>query len=155
MSRKKLADFLKVHKVDADIIDTGDETASVISSSEVLGISRKRILKSIVFQSNLGTIIALVRGDQRVSEKKLAGVVGAQKVQLAKAEKVRETTGYHIGGVPPVGHAYEQNMIYVLDQELLQCDKVYAGGGDSRSQLNIKIEDIIRLVTPKLADISE
>lgn len=71
MSRKKLADFLEKHEVNAEIIDTGEETASVVASSEILGLSRRKIAKSIIFQSDIGVIVAIIRGDQRVSERTL------------------------------------------------------------------------------------
>ena len=68
MSREKLIKFLREHHVDAEVIDTGVETASVIASSNVLGLSRKDIVKSIVFNTDKGVVVAIVRGDQRVSE---------------------------------------------------------------------------------------
>lgn len=154
MSRKTLADFLEKHGVDAQIIDTGEETASVAASSEILGLSRRKIAKSIVFQSDIGVIVALMRGDQRVSENKLADAMGAKEVQLANPEAVRKMTGYSVGGVPPVGHKRDKDLIYVMDRKLLECDRVYAGGGDSKSQLSIKVKDIIQLVNPKVADVS-
>lgn len=38
MSRKKLIDFLEEHGIDAKIIDTCEETASVANSSKILGL---------------------------------------------------------------------------------------------------------------------
>lgn len=155
LSRKKLADFLENRGIQAKIIDTGEETASVVASSEILGLSRKKIVKSIVFQSEVGVIVALMRGDQRVNGNKLANAVGAKNVQLANPQTVRKMTGYNIGGVPPVGHDREKDMTYVMDQKLLECNRVYAGGGDSKAQLSIRVKDIIQLVNPKVSDLSE
>lgn len=126
-----------------------------MASSEILGLSRRKIAKSIIFQSDVGVIVAIIRGDQRVSERKLAEVVSAKNVKLANPKTVRKMTGYSVGGVPPVGHDRQGHMMYVMDRKLLECDKVYAGGGDSRSQLSIRVKDIIQLVNPKVADVSE
>lgn len=155
MSRKKLADFIKKHGINAKIIDTGEETATVVASSEVLGLSRRKIAKSIIFRSDKGVIVAVMRGDQRVSERKLARVVGAKSIMLADSKIVKEVTGYDVGGVPPVGHDHQKNMIYVMDLKLLECDVVHAGGGDSRSQLSIRVRDIMQFINPKIADIAE
>lgn len=155
MSRKKLSDFLEKRGIDAEIIDTGVETATVVASSEVLGLSRRKIAKSIVFRSDVGAIVAIMRGDQRVSNRKLAEKISAKNVELADPQTVEEVTGYSVGGVPPVGHNHSMDIIYVMDRKLLECDRVYAGGGDNRSQLSIRVKDILRLVNPKIADISE
>lgn len=155
MSRKKLADFLKNHGINAEIVDTGEETATVVASSEILGLSRKKIAKSIVFKSNVGVLVAIMRGDQRVNERKLANAVGAENIVLADRKTVKEVTGYDVGGVPPVGHDHQKDMTYMMDLKLLECDKVYAGGGDSRAQLSIHVKDIIQLVNPQIADIAE
>jgi Cys-tRNA(Pro) deacylase len=155
LSRKKLADFLKKRGVNAEIIDTGEETPTVIASSEVLGLSRKKIAKSIIFKSDIGIIVTIMRGDQRVNERRLAQVLGAKNVLLADPKTVKEATGYDVGGVPPVGHDNQDNIIYVMDSKLLKCDVVYAGGGDRRAQLSIRVKDIIQIVNPKIADITE
>lgn len=155
MSRKKLANFLKERGIGAEIIDTGVETPSVVASSEALNLSRKKILKTVIFQSDAGIVAALARGDQMVSEKKLARSIGAETIELASPKVVRGTTGYDVGGVPPVGHDNREDILYVMDEKLLGSDEIYAGGGDKRSQLNIEVSDILQLVDPLIADISK
>lgn len=155
MSREKLSNFLRKRKIAAKIINTDVETPSVVASSEALDLSRKKILKTIIFQSDTDIVAALARGDQRVNENKLAKLIDAKKIGLAKPNVVRRTTGYDVGGVPPVGHDNQDDIVYVMDKKLLESDEVYAGGGDERSQLNIKVNDILRLVDPKIADISK
>ena len=155
MSRKKLFDTLEKYGIDAEFVDPGEKTATVVASSKVLGLSRKKIAKTLIFLSDQGVIVAIMRGDQRVSAKKLSKIVGAKKVTLAGSKTVRESTGYDVGGVPPVGHDHQADMTYVMDLKMLECDVVYAGGGDSRTLLAIKVKDIIRIVKPKMADISE
>ena len=153
MSREKLVKFLREHRVDAEVIDTDVETASVTASSEVLGLRREDIVKSIVFGTGKGIIVAIVRGDQRINEKKLATAVGASKVRLADSSTVKVKTGYDIGGVPPVGHDNPQ-ITYVMDERVLEKKRVYAGGGDRKAQLSIKVRDILKLVNPKVESIS-
>ena len=155
LSREKLAKFLERNGIEAEIIDTGVETPTVVASSEVLGLSRRKIVKSIVFRSEVGVIVAIMRGDQRVSERRLAELIGAKSVELADPKTVKEATGYNVGGVPPVGHDNPEDIIYVMDPKLLECDRVYGGGGDNRSQLSIRVKDILKLVRPKISDIAE
>lgn len=153
MSREKLIKFLREHCVEAEVIDTGVETASAAASSKVLGLRREDIVKSIVFSTDKGIIVAIVRGDQRISEEKLAKAVGASRVRLADSSTVKVKTGYDVGGVPPVGHDNSE-ITYVIDKRVLEKKRVYAGGGDRKAQLSIKVRDILKLVNPKVASIS-
>lgn len=153
MSREKLIKFLREHHVEAEVIDTGFETASVAASSKVLGLRREEIVKSIVFSTDKGIIVAIVRGDQRISEEKLAKAIGASRIRLADSSTVKEKTGYDVGGVPPVGHD-DPEIAYIMDEKVLEKKRVYAGGGERKAQLSIKVRDILKLVNPKVVSIS-
>jgi prolyl-tRNA editing enzyme YbaK/EbsC (Cys-tRNA(Pro) deacylase) len=96
--------FKKKHNINAEVIDTGVETASVTTSLKVLGLKREVIVKSIVFSSNKGIILTIVRGDQQISIQKLVKIMGTTKIKLADLVIVKEKTGYDVGGVPPISH---------------------------------------------------
>lgn len=153
MTREKLLNFLREHNIKAKVIDTGVETASVAASSKVLGLRKEEIVKSIVFSTDKGIIVAIVRGDQRISIRKLAKVIGASKIKLADPSTVKEKTGYDVGGVPPIGHN-NLEIKYLIDKKVIEKRQVYAGGGDKNTQLSIKVRDILKLVNPKVVQIS-
>lgn len=152
--RKKLERWIERQGIGAEIIPTGEETASVDSSAEVLDIKREDIVKSVVFTSDKGPIMAIIQGTKRVSEKKLKKAIGADWIRLASPEQVEEVTGYAVGGVPPVGHEND-SLIYILDEDVLEKDVVFAGGGDETSQLKIEVVDIQERISPVIADIGE
>lgn len=149
---KKLAKWLQKRDIRAKIIPTSEKTPSVEDSSKVLGIDKEDIVKSLVFNSNVGVIVAIVQGTKRVSEKKLKQATGATWVKLAKPKTVRKATGYPVGGVPPIGHK-QSSLIYILDKASLNKEWIYGGGGDTTSQLKIKVEDLERYLNPTIADI--
>lgn len=152
---EKLKRWLQDREVDAKIIPTGQETASVDDSSKVLGINKKDIVKSVVFESEGGPIVCIVQGTKRVSEEKLKDLINVSWVKLAEPEKVKEVTGYLVGGVPPVGHNEEKSITYVLDANALEKKWVYAGGGDSTSQLKIRVEDLLELLSPIVGEVGK
>ncbi len=151
--REKLELWLNKKGIDFELIDTGENTSTVARSSDVLGIEKEEIVKSIVFESDKGIILAIIKGNKKINEKKLKKGTGAGWIKLAKPEKVEKYTGYRIGGVPPVGHEKEESIQYVVDEEILEREWVYAGGGDEYSQLKIRVKDIIRLLNPKILDV--
>jgi prolyl-tRNA editing enzyme YbaK/EbsC (Cys-tRNA(Pro) deacylase) len=53
-------------------------------------------------------------------------VIG-EKIGRVNADFARETTGFAIGGVPPVGHA--RPPIVLIDETLLRFDNIWAAAG--------------------------
>lgn len=152
---KKLKHWLKEKNVQAKIFPTHQDTSSVDASSKMLGIKKEDIVKSVVFKSNQGIILAIVQGNRRVAEPKLQDATGVEWIKLSDPRTVKETTGYSVGGVPPVGHDHEDAITYVLDTHVLDKEWVYAGGGDSTSQLKIRVKDLKEFLSPIVEDIGE
>ena len=71
-------------------------------------------------------VVALVGGSDRLDEERLAMTAGA-RVRRARADEVRDATGYAMGGVPPFGHSKELRCF--ADDALLTHDVVWAAAG--------------------------
>jgi prolyl-tRNA editing enzyme YbaK/EbsC (Cys-tRNA(Pro) deacylase) len=69
--------------------------------------------------------MALVPGDRRLDEQRLARAAGGRRVQRPDAEAVRAATGFPIGGVPPIGH----DLRIYIDEGILDYDVVWAAAG--------------------------
>jgi prolyl-tRNA editing enzyme YbaK/EbsC (Cys-tRNA(Pro) deacylase) len=74
--------------------------------------------------------LLLVSGSNRVNEKGVAAALG-EKLKRPDAEKVREVTGFAIGGIPPLGHATA--LVTYMDTDLLQYEIVWAAAGTPRA----------------------
>lgn len=87
-----------------------------------------QIAKTLVFRGAESgrALIVIASGANRVEEAKLAELAG-EPVEKARADFVREQTGFAIGGVPPVGHARPAKIW--IDPDLLTFDEVWAAGG--------------------------
>lgn len=121
-------------------------------AAESLGIDLSRIAKTVVLVSEQGdTVLVIVRGDRKVDQARLARLLGYRKLRLADENEVLEATGYPPGGVPPVGH--RQELPVYVDEELLNSDYYYAGGGDAQHLLLIRAKDILRLTGGKALDV--
>ena len=69
------------------------------------------IIKSLVFRAETKFLICLVSGDKRCSLNKLKKVISKKDVSMANADEVKAQTGFTIGGVSPVGHINDLNII--------------------------------------------
>ncbi len=68
-----------------------------------LKVAPKRVVKTLIYETEKGLVAALVRGDREVNEVKLANHLDVQHLTLAGEEKVREATGAPVGFAGPVG----------------------------------------------------
>jgi prolyl-tRNA editing enzyme YbaK/EbsC (Cys-tRNA(Pro) deacylase) len=66
-----------------------------------------------------------------------------QPVGKADADFVRETTGFAIGGVPPLAHA--QPMLTLIDEDLLQHAYLWAAAGTPSTVFKLSPQDLLRL----------
>ena len=76
-----------------------------------------------------------------------------QKIGRADADFVRDSTGYAIGGVPPVGHATVP--IVLIDQDLQRFPFVWAAAGTPNAVFKIAPADLVRLTQGLVADIAK
>jgi prolyl-tRNA synthetase len=68
---------------------------------QLLGIEPAHTIKSLLYVGPSGPVLALVRGDQQLHEKKLARLLGGE-VRAAHADEVRAALGAPVGSVGPV-----------------------------------------------------
>jgi len=84
-----------------EIATPGKRTIEEVS--RFLKISPKRLVKTLIYETEKGLVVALVRGDREINEVKLANHFDVQHLTLAGEEKVRAATGAPVGFAGPVG----------------------------------------------------
>jgi prolyl-tRNA synthetase len=108
--------------------DARDEVATpgvrtIAAVCDLLGISPAHTIKSLLYVGPSGPVLALVRGDQQLHEKKLARLLGGD-VRSAHPDEVRDTLGVPIGSVGPI----DATVPIVADEAL--GDGVYVTGAN-------------------------
>jgi prolyl-tRNA synthetase len=96
---------------------------SIAEVCQLLGVEPAHTIKSLLYVGPTGPVLALVRGDQQLHEKKLARLLGGD-VRSAHPDEVREALGAPVGSVGPVGAA-----IPVVADEAL-AEGVYVAGAN-------------------------
>jgi prolyl-tRNA editing enzyme YbaK/EbsC (Cys-tRNA(Pro) deacylase) len=103
---------------------TADEAAAAV------GCDVGQIVKSLIFDADGRIVLALTSGANRVDTTALAALAGVDRLGRADADRVRQVTGFPIGGVPPLG--LRQPVPTFFDQDLLTHDEVWAAAGTPR-----------------------
>lgn len=150
---ERVAAALKGLGVDAPIREFPQGTRTAGDAASAVGTTVGQIVKSLVFQADGRAVLVLASGANRVDRAKLAAAVGARTVEKADAETVRHTTGYAIGGVPPVGHRFP--LPVYIDQDLMRHDIVYAAAGTPKAVFPIAPQVLVRITAGRLVDLRE
>ena len=122
-------------------------------AANVLNCEEGAIVKSLVFKTETEFLICLISGDKRCSLNKLKKVISKKDVSMASADEVKAQTGFTIGGVSPVGHINDLNII--IDKTLERFQIVYAAAGHPNSIFKIDISKLKDLTKGRVEDITE
>ena len=136
------------------VVEFDQPTRTSAEAAEAVGCAVAEIAKSVVFRNKAegGAVVVVASGANRVSEAKVASVLGV-RLGRADADFVRESTGYVIGGVAPVGHANPVRI--VLDQDLQLFETIWAAAGTPFSVFPLSPEHLKSLTGAVWADIRQ
>ncbi|MFW2381546.1 MAG: YbaK/EbsC family protein, partial [Acidimicrobiales bacterium] len=119
-------------------------------AAAAVGCDVAQIVKSMIFSSDTGLVLALTSGLHQVDPIKLARVIGVESCGRADADEVRATTGFAIGGVAPFGHL--SHITAVMDPHLLDFDRVWAAAGTPRHVFPIQPATLQRIANAAIGD---
>jgi prolyl-tRNA editing enzyme YbaK/EbsC (Cys-tRNA(Pro) deacylase) len=135
-SARRVRDALVELGLPADIVRLADSTRTAPEAAAAVGCELGAIVKSLVMRGTRSgaPVLALVSGSNRADEARLEAALG-EPVERPDAAYVRETTGYSIGGIPPVGHPAPVRTL--LDEDLLRHEVVWAAAGHPHAVFGI------------------
>lgn len=85
-----------------EIVDTPG-TKSIEAVTALLNVTADKTIKTIVYTTDKGTVLALVRGDHEVNEVKVQNLVGCLTIELADERIITEDLASASGFIGPVG----------------------------------------------------
>ena len=111
------------------------------------------IVKSLLFKADDGFLICLIAGDRRCSLNKLKKILQKKDVSMANADEVKSITGFSIGGVSPVAHISNLNIL--IDVSLKRFANVFAAAGHPNCVFKIEYNQLIKITKGSEKEISE
>jgi len=143
----------KAAGLELEIVEFPDGTRSAADAAAAVGCDVAQIVKSMIFSSETGLVLALTSGVHQVDPTKLAHVIGVESCGRAHADEVRATTGFAIGGVAPFGHL--SHITAVIDPHLLDFDRVWAAAGTPRHVFPIEPEILQEVAQATVGDFTK
>jgi len=148
----RVAEVLRRAGVDARVEEFPEGTPTASDAAKAVGSSRAQIVKSLVFICDGRPTLALVPGDRRADELKVAAAAGARYARVARPDEVLAATGFEPGGVAPFPASGISQVLMAGEQ--LAHDRVWIGAGSERHMAGISPVDLARLTQARTAELS-
>lgn len=125
------------------------------AAADAVGCTVGQIVKSLVFRigsdaASGRALLVLASGANRIDTAKLAALLG-EDVAMGDPKFVRATTGFAIGGIPPLGHA--EALDVVIDEHLLRLETLWAAAGHPNSLFPLTPDELVRMTAGRVADV--
>ncbi|MFC1648831.1 aminoacyl-tRNA deacylase [Nanoarchaeota archaeon] len=131
------------------IVDVPDHS-SYDAFEEFIGEDVEAVVKTVMLKVKDGFMAFMVRKDQLVDYKKLREIFGTKKLRMANAEEVLEHAKSPPGSCCPL---LVDTPLYI-DPSLLNLGIIHLGSGSLKHGLEMKTEDLIRILKPEVLDVS-
>jgi prolyl-tRNA editing enzyme YbaK/EbsC (Cys-tRNA(Pro) deacylase) len=140
-SARRVQDVLKALGLSSQVTEMSATTRSAEDAARAVGCAVGQIAKSLVFKGARShrAVLMITSGANRVNESALARLLG-EPILKADADFVRRTTGFAIGGVPPVGHCEPLTML--IDEDLLRYPEIWAAAGTPRTVFKLTPQEL-------------
>lgn len=131
---QRLKRYINDNGIPCEVLEFEVSTHSVSQAAEAVGGVPEDFVKNICLMDENGDIIvAIVKGEDRVSTKKVAKALDISRPDQATPERIKEVTGYPIGGVPSFGYQAR----FLIDERVMEKETIYTGGGSDRALIRI------------------
>ena len=150
---KRAEKFLKNFDQSLEVIVLKNSARTAQDAATALACDVGAIVKSLLFRTESTFILCLVAGDKRCSLNKLKKIKDKRDISMATPEDVKTQTGYTIGGVSPVGHL--EDIEIIIDNSLERFNELFAAAGHPNCLFKINYNDIQKITNGKVEDIIE
>ena len=150
---KRAEKFLKNFDQSLEVLVLENSARTAQDAATALACDVGAIVKSLLFKTENSFILCLVAGDKRCSLNKLKNIKDKKNVSMATPEDVKTQTGYTIGGVSPIGHL--EDIEIIIDNSLERFNELFAAAGHPNCVFKINYNDIQKITNGKVEDIIE
>jgi len=140
MLMEKGADFtLRTYKY--------EEKGGTTVASRELGVDEHQVVKTLVMEDDRkNPLLILMHGNNQVSTKNLARVLGVKSVEPCDPETAHRHTGYVVGGISPFG-TRKPLKVYV-EASVLELPRIYINAGKRGLLAEMSPDELKKVLNP-------
>ena len=150
---KRAEKALKEFDETLSVTELENTARTAVDAAKSLNCEVGAIVKSLLFKNGENYFLCLVSGDKRCSLNKLKKFFNSKDLSMASPNDVKEQTGYTIGGVSPIGH--KNNLQILVDSSLNRFEDLFAAAGHPNCIFKINFEDLKKITNGTIEDIIE
>lgn len=126
------------------VVEHEGSTRTSEDAAAAVGCEVAQIAKSLIFRTKETgrPVLVVASGANRVDEKAVGRLIG-EKIERADPEFVRESTGFAIGGVSPIGHAVPP--LVLIDDDLMRLETIWAAAGTPNAVFRLTPADLVSM----------
>jgi len=141
--KKNKCDF-KIHKYEHDPACTNYG----LEAAQKLGLDENRVFKTLLVELNPKELaVGLIPVNCSMSLKNIATALASKNAKMADKNEAQKSTGYLLGGISPIGQ--KKKLRTVIDQSAFSFETIYVSGGKRGLDIEIKTQDIMKLLNAK------
>jgi prolyl-tRNA editing enzyme YbaK/EbsC (Cys-tRNA(Pro) deacylase) len=152
-SAQRVQDALRAGGFGNRVIELVEPVKTAQAAADAVGCTAGQIVKSLVFrgaESGRGVLV-VASGANRVDTGRLAALVG-EPVVMGDPRFVRATTGFAIGGIPPLGHA--ERLDVFIDAHLMTFESLWAAAGHPNSLFPLTPAELASMTGGRIAEVA-
>ena len=139
MSFDKAKEYLKKYKLDKNVLEFNESSATVSDAAKAIGCEEREICKTLSFLVGEEAILILVAGDSKIDNRKYKDCFNV-RAKMIPFDDVEKYIGHSPGGVCPFG--IKDGVKVFLDVSLKQMDIVYPACGSGNSAVKLTIKEL-------------
>ena len=131
------------------------EKHGALETAHLLSVEPASVFKTIVVTraKPKKPLLVLVPGPASVDLKLLASDLGEKKVFLSTEREAEQLTGLQAGGISPLA-LINKGFQVVIDSSVKNYSAIHVSGGQRGLNINLPVDDLIKLTNAHLAEIS-
>ena len=138
---RQLSEYMRDHHIEGEHLVFCQSCYSVAEAAAAAGVLPSDFVKNICMLDTQGNaIIAIVKGEDRVSTSRVAKALQIERPRTAEPEEILAKTGYPCGGTPSFGY----EACFLIDPKVMEKDIVYTGGGSEYALVRMAPQELIR-----------
>jgi len=144
-------EFLKTQGIEHEVL-TYRFVKGARAAADALDVPHETVVKSLVFRAEDGSFLfVLLGGDANVSLRNLGRASGHKHVQAASPRDAERVTGYHVGGISPLG---SRNPLPVfLDRQTASHESLIINAGGRGTLVRLATSDLYRITHAHVCDL--
>lgn len=144
---EKLQKYIQDNHIQCEYLHFNQSCHSVAEAASASGVHTDDCVKNIcLIDSDENLIVAIVKGDDRVSTSRVGKVLNIARPRIVAADEILQKTGYPCGGTPSFGYPAK----FLIDSAVMEKDIVLTGGGSEYSLIKISPKELQKMNNGKV-----